>query len=54
MKEIVATNDVAARRMMSSAFQHVEFAKALPARIGLMMKSLERLTHEELQQIFSC
>jgi len=38
---------------MSSASQHVEIPKALPARIALMMESLEktqRLTHEELEQ----
>jgi len=30
VKEIVATNDAAARKMISSASQHVEIAKALP------------------------
>jgi len=47
------TDDAAAGRMMLSASQHVEIEKALPARIALIMESLEKtqiLTSEELEQ----
>ena len=35
---IAATGDAVARRMVSSASQHVEFAKALHARMLFMME----------------
>ena len=35
--EIATTGDAAARRMVSSASQHVEFLKALHARMVFMM-----------------
>jgi len=52
--EIVATDNIAARKMMPTASQHVEIAKALHARTALMLESLEktqRLTHDKLEQL---
>ena len=38
VKEIVATDDAAVRNMMSTTSQQVEIAKALPAKIAVMMR----------------
>ena len=51
--EIAATGDAAARRMVSSASQHVEFVKALHARMVFMMvlKKTQTLTPEAFDMV---
>jgi len=45
--EIVALSSAVAKRMMSSAFLHVKFVKALHARTPLMMA----LTQQKIQML---
>ena len=50
--EIAATGDAAARRMGSSASQHVEFVKALHARmLFMMLLKTQTLTSEAFDMV---